>query len=156
MANQERFRDPVTGKFVSRKAIGLGDFLRELFGPGGRVAEPQLIRGGRPEGTYGEEEPFGANWNPKDSTWGLAWEPSAPGEALDTRALNFTSMPEGMDAWRVRYYVDTTDPRYPRGFASSGWLGPEDWINVQQTGQWLSLDQRVSPTGIAMIHFRSE
>lgn len=135
MANRITFRDPTTGRFISAERAA------EI---GGQVEQINTADGSRIVADYFDwaaqtMEPEDIN---EDNLWSLTttergWI-AQPGE--DSSDLFGLEPPPGAQHFRV--FVDVLDnPDYPRGWASTQWLGVSAWPpspdmvkNVDATG----------------------
>lgn len=160
MPDNTRYRDPNTGRWVTRESAGfLEQVLREVF-QGRERAEQTLIQRGEEVSEYGGEtapEVSGSgDWEVVDYSGqggGLMWiaeenDDGTPG-VIDYGELSQTPPPWGTTTYQVRYLMPA-HPNYPRGYASSGpqrvsdrWPPPENLLYNAQ------------PLGIAAIIFRS-
>lgn len=144
MARRVTFRDPLTGRFVSPEdAFELESVVR-IVRDGGIVEQQILSFGATTEDLTQGAAP---NWREESSPWGTRWYASE--DTLSLSALGNEGFPEGFDSFRVTYQIPN-NPDYPRPYANSIWLGPEDWPPD------LSLLEGQAPTGIAHIVFRAE
>lgn len=142
MPRRVTYTDPSTGRFVSAtEAFDLSIALRRVY-DGGLVEEQILNYGSiQNEDTAGAEP----NWRIEDNKWGRSFVNDD--ESLDVNALLTSPPPDGVDAWRVRFTVAKTS-EYAAGYAQSGWLDMADWPPS------LDMLEDVTPTGIAVVHFR--
>jgi len=134
----ERFRDPDTGRWVTRQvASGPGNFLRELFSGNVRESQEEIVNVPAPV----------ANWEVDEgSKWGVQW--SAIGDMpLNLDAVVGSEPPWGTDEYRVVVYMPS-DPRYPNGVATAGPFHISEWPPKPE--MW----EPRGGTGIAAIRFR--
>lgn len=148
MPDREIYRDPNTGRFASKANVGFFQRLvHEIYtATGGKEVTEYTVTDYERE-TQQETVSHEQNWEVRDSRWGLAWV-AYEGEMMDFDALQDAEFPWGMDEWRIRYVIAPGDPRYSRGYATSGPMGPMDWPPA------MNVLQGVRPIGIAMIQFR--
>jgi hypothetical protein len=142
VARITRFRDPTTGRFVSEStANALENAVRLVYEGGQTVSEQTLSYGMVSEEVVGTVE----NWQQEPSRWGTRWH--ADEDPLDIYGVQQSAFPEGYDSFKVWYFVDG-NPDYPRGYASGGWMGADQWPPR------LDSERNFSPTGISQIVFR--
>lgn len=137
------FSDPSTGRFVSSAdALELDNAIRRVY-DAGQLIEEQLLSGGTlVEDLTPSSE---ANWSPTPSRWGMSW--TADDEPLNLSALQDAEFPADAVSFRVIYNI-VDNPDYPRGFASSETLRPQQWPPS------LDLVDGVAVTGIARVYFK--
>lgn len=142
MFPREIFRDPETGRFISREtAEELGVVRRLTIGPGGPVEVPFNFE----EPPYEPPTPYDL----EDSKWGGRIIDHGSIE-LDWDRLGNTAFPWNMDQFRVTFsgvqkYVNG---RNEFGFMSSSWYESSEWPPAEE---WLS-DHNAA--GISHIVFR--
>lgn len=117
--------------------------LRQVYQDGVLQSEQVLSFGQVAEQVTGQLE----NWQQEPSRWGTRWH--AGDDPLDIYGVQQAAFPEGFDSFKVWYHVDG-NPDYPRGYASGGWMGADQWPPR------LDSERNFSPTGISQIVFRRE
>lgn len=142
MFPREIFRDPTTGRFISRAAAEeMGEVRRITAGPSGFVEQPYSF----------DEEPeeYVDPYQLTDSKWGgRINDEGSP--ALDLDRLGSTPFPSDMDQFRVTFagvqkYVDG---RNQDGYMRSSWYDASEWPPSEE---WLA-DHNAE--GVSHIVFR--
>lgn len=136
------FRDPSTGRFISREAAEELDEVTQLtIGPSGVVEAPFSF-------VEPEDETEADPYDLSDSQWGGRIKDED--DDLDLDRLAATPMPPGMDGFRVTLsgFSEYRGEKNERGLKNTDWFGAGDWPPDES---WL---EDYGAEGIAHIVFR--
>lgn len=144
MAQRVVYRDPTSGRFISEAAaLESEQALRTVY-QDGELQSSQVLAFGQ----VAEEISGGLqNWQQEPSRWGTRWH--ADEDPLDLYGVQQSAFPDEYDSFKVWYFVEG-NPDYPRGYASGGWMGADQWPPR------LDSERNFSPTGISQIVFRRQ
>lgn len=116
MANIARFRDPISGRFVSAAAAVIGQTLYEVINPTAGLVSREVFRA-EPEPEAAPEVDLEPNWSLDSTARTKQWNNP---EGINIDAALVTEPPLGARQFRVVYESDAASAG-KNGLASTSW-----------------------------------